>query len=57
MLVSVTQEDIDRGEPMSGSRCPVALAIKRDYPKPGKIMVAPSRVWASVGPIVFELRK
>lgn len=29
ILVEVTQEDIDRGTPGSGERCPIALALKR----------------------------
>lgn len=31
--VEVTQEDINRGVPSDADRCPVALALKRRFPK------------------------
>lgn len=33
MIIKVTQEDIDKGMPISASFCPVALACKRVFNK------------------------
>jgi len=33
ITVDVTQEDINTGKPSSFSSCPIALAVKRIYPK------------------------
>jgi hypothetical protein len=40
MRIEVTQEDIDRGEPLNCRSCPVALAINRHLPR---------SYWADVG--------
>jgi hypothetical protein len=33
LVISVTQEDIDNGVTSSPGRCPVALAVQRQFPK------------------------
>jgi hypothetical protein len=41
MRIRVAQEDIDKGEPKSARRCPIALAVCR------AASVDPSAVWVS----------
>lgn len=33
MIIKVTQEDIDNGTRMDSQKCPLALAIRRQYPE------------------------
>jgi hypothetical protein len=46
--VKVTKEDIENGTPWMSMQCPIALAVKREYPK-AKVLIAP-------GTIIFDNR-
>jgi hypothetical protein len=52
MLIKITQQDIDRGDPGNALSCPIALAIKRDFPGE-KVKVASSRI--EIGDVVLVL--
>jgi hypothetical protein len=50
--VDVTSEDITKGCPLSGSGCPVALAVKRIFPG-ARVAVSPERINIELNPGIW----
>lgn len=44
-FITITQEDIDRGRKLSSSWCPIAWALRREFPEARSVTVSPIDWW------------
>ena len=44
LRVDVKQEDINNGKAKKGRHCPIALAVKREYPHAPSVVVGPKTI-------------